>query len=300
MILNRTNSTNALLTAAALVVVVAGVKAAETIVVPFLLAAFVATMAGTPVFWLHRRRVPFGLAIAAVALALVVVLAGVGALVADAARAFVAQMPFYQERLLELTGGVTDMLRSIGIDLSGAPADAFDPGAVFSVAGNTLAGFGGVLSNGFLILMTVIFMLAEASSFPRKLRGVLSDPDGLSYFERVADNVKQYFAIKTAVSLGTGVTVWLFLSLLGVDFPVLWGVLSFMLNYVPNIGSIIAAVPAVLLALVQLGPIEAAFAAVGYVAVNLVFGNLVEPRFMGRGLGLSTLARIAHQLGGAG
>ena len=288
--MDSTRSTNALLIAAAFVVIVAGVKAAEAIMVPFLLAAFIATTAATPVFWLHRRRVPFGLAIAAVALALIIGLVGVGALVAESARAFLAQMPFYQERLLELAGGAIDMARSLGIDLSGAPVlETFDPAAVFAMAGNTLLGFGSVLSNGFLILLTVIFMLAEASSFPRKLRDVLSDPDDLPYFERVADNVNRYFAIKTTISVGTGVTVGVFLALVGVDFPVLWGLLAFMLNYVPTIGSFIAALPPVLLALVQLGPTHAAVAAAGYVVVNVLLGSVVEPRFMGRGLGLSTL-----------
>ena len=288
--MDRTRSTNALLAAAAFVVVVAGVKAAEAIMVPFLLAVFIATTAATPVFWLHRRGVPFALAIAAVAVGLIVALVGVGALVAEAARGFLAQMPFYQERLVELAGGTLDTLRSLGIDLSGAPVlETFDPAAVFAMAGNTLLGFGSVLSNGFLILLTVIFMLAEASSFPRKLRDVLADPSDLPYFERVADNVNRYFAIKTTVSVGTGVTVGVFLALLGVDFPVLWGLLAFMLNYVPTIGSFIAALPAVLLALVQLGPTHAAVAAAGYAVVNVVIGSVVEPRFMGRGLGLSTL-----------
>ena len=288
--MDRTRSTNALLAVAAFVVVVAGVKAAEAIMVPFLLAMFIATTAATPVFWLHRRRVPFALAIAAVAVGLIVALVGVGALVAESARGFLAQMPFYQERLVELAGGTLETLRSLGIDLSGAPVlETFDPAAVFAMAGNTLLGFGSVLSNGFLILLTVIFMLAEASSFPRKLRDVLADPSDLPYFERVADNVNRYFAIKTTVSVGTGVTVGVFLAVLGVDFPVLWGLLAFMLNYVPTIGSFIAALPAVLLALVQLGPTHAAAAAAGYVVVNVVIGSVVEPRFMGRGLGLSTL-----------
>ena len=101
--------------------------------------------------------------------------------------------------------------------------------------------------------------------------------------------MRRYLAIKSLMSLGTGAAVWLWLTILGVDYPVLWGLLAFLLNYVPNIGSIIAAVPAVLLALVQLGPAEAAWAAAGYLAVNVLFGNVLEPRFMGRGVGLSAL-----------
>ncbi|MCA9428815.1 MAG: AI-2E family transporter, partial [Candidatus Omnitrophica bacterium] len=146
------------------------------------------------------------------------------------------------------------------------------------------------LSNGMLILLTVIFILAEASSFPRKLREVMTNPDeSLPHFARFADNVNRYIGIKTTVSALTGLLVWLSLVLIGVDFPVLWGILAFLLNYVPNIGSIIAAVPAVILALVQMGVGSALLVTGIFVAINMVMGNVIEPRYMGRGLGLSTL-----------
>jgi predicted PurR-regulated permease PerM len=96
-------------------------------------------------------------------------------------------------------------------------------------------------------------------------------------------------AIKTLVSLATGVIVAIGLYVIGVDYPLLWGLLAFLLNYIPNIGSIIAAIPPVLLAMIQLGPMQALIVAGGFVVVNIVMGSIVEPRFMGRGLGLSTL-----------
>jgi predicted PurR-regulated permease PerM len=95
--------------------------------------------------------------------------------------------------------------------------------------------------------------------------------------------------IKANTSLLTGLLVWLWLSFIGVDFAAMWATLAFLLNFVPTIGSIIAAVPAVLLALVQLGLKEALLAMLGYMAINILIGNAVEPRVMGRGLGLSTL-----------
>ncbi len=95
--------------------------------------------------------------------------------------------------------------------------------------------------------------------------------------------------IKTLVSLATGIAIAIWLGVLGVDYAMLWGLLAFLLNYVPNIGSIIAAIPAVLLALVQLGVGSALLAALGFLVVNAAIGNVIEPRFMGRGLGLSTL-----------
>ena len=119
---------------------------------------------------------------------------------------------------------------------------------------------------------------------------MLKDPDkDLPYFYQFAENMNRYIAIKTSVSLATGLLATSCLWILGVDFPSLWGLLAFLLNYVPNIGSFIAAIPPLLLALIQLGPGAATGVAVGFFAINVFMGNGVEPRFMGRGLGLSTL-----------
>jgi predicted PurR-regulated permease PerM len=108
-------------------------------------------------------------------------------------------------------------------------------------------------------------------------------------FDNFTGTINRYMVIKTWMSLGTGVLVTIWLAILRVDYPVLWGLLAFMFNYVPNIGSIIAAVPAILLAFIQLGTTTAILAALGYIAFNVIIGNVIEPRFMGRGLGLSTL-----------
>ena len=276
---------------AALIVITAGLKAAEDLAVPFLLAAFIATIAATPMFWLERRRVPGWLAISIVMVAMIGILLGVGALVAQSAGAFTQKLPFYQERLTTLYGEAIAWLGGYGIELSRELLiENFNPSQALTMAGNTLAGLGGVLSNSFLIILTVIFILAEASSFPRKLRDVLRDADrSMPYFNRFAENVNRYIAIKTTVSLVTGLVITAYLAALGVDFAILWGLLAFLLNFVPAIGSIIAAVPAVLLALVQLGPGYALLAAGGYAVVNVGMGNVAEPRFMGRELGLSTL-----------
>ncbi|MGL4899754.1 MAG: AI-2E family transporter, partial [Shewanella sp.] len=107
--------------------------------------------------------------------------------------------------------------------------------------------------------------------------------------DRFLQSVNQYMVIKTLVSLATGVIVGVGLALIGVNYALLWAVIAFLFNYIPNIGSIIAAIPAVMLAFIQLGPAAAGGTAMLYIAANMVMGNFVEPKFMGRGLGLSTL-----------
>ena len=142
----------------------------------------------------------------------------------------------------------------------------------------------------FLLLLTVIFMLMEAQSLPRRLHLALADPQmRMSQLDRFLDSVNRYMAIKTLISLGTGLFAGVAVWLIGVDYAPLWGLLAFLLNYIPNIGSIIAAVPPVLLALLQLGPVGAAGVAAVYLFINFVAGNLIEPRVMGRGLGISDL-----------
>lgn len=111
----------------------------------------------------------------------------------------------------------------------------------------------------------------------------------LQQIDRFLQSVNQYMVIKTLVSLATGLIVGIGLAFIGVDYALLWAVIAFLFNYIPNIGSIIAAIPAVLLAFIQLGPAAAGGTALLYIGANMVMGNVVEPKFMGRGLGLSTL-----------
>jgi AI-2 transport protein TqsA len=280
-----------LLTAAACIVIIAGMKAATVILVPFLLSAFIAIISAAPMFWLQRKGVPATLAIVLVVLAILGMVVLVAALVGQSTHDFSKDLPLYQAKIKAQTGVLLTYLDKLGLDTKAmALTEVFDPGAAMKLAAAVLNGLGNMLTNGFLILMTVIFILLEAAGFPAKLQAIKGAPDAsLNRWEHFLNQVKQYMAIKTWVSLATGIIIAVWLAILGIDYPLLWGLLAFALNYVPNIGSIIAAVPALLLALVQVGVIKTLAAAGGYVAVNLIMGNAIEPRFMGRGLGLSTL-----------
>ena len=280
-----------LVTIASFVVVVAGMRAAEVIINPFLLATFIAIISASPMFWLKNKGLPTWLAILIVVLGILLIGAVISTMVGSSVRDFSKDLPVYQAKLKDLTATAITWLEKTGVQISRqAIIDVFNPGAAMNLAATVLNGLGNVLANAFFILMTVIFMLLEASSFPAKIKLALNDPDSsLSSFETFLETVKQYIAIKTWISIATGICITAWLALLGVDYSLLWGLLAFLLNYVPNIGSIISAIPAVLLAIVQLGPGKAMLVALGYIVVNIVMGNVLEPRFMGRGLGLSTL-----------
>lgn len=277
--------------AAALVIVVAGMKVAAPILVPFLLSVFISVVAAPPFFWLRGKKVPEFIAVLMVISAVIALGIFVAAMVGSSIDDFQSQIPFYQERLHQETVGLINWIKSMGVEV---PRDkvlgAFNPGVAMKMAAGMLSGLGGVLTNAFLILLTVVFILLEASGFAAKLRRASTHPDeSMQGVDMFLSTVQKYMAIKTWVSLATGATIAIYLSILGVDYPLLWGLLAFLFNYVPNIGSIIAAVPAVLLAFVQLGGGYAALTALGFLAANVIMGNVVEPRVMGKGLGLSTL-----------
>jgi len=276
---------------ACFVVVVAGMRAAAGILVPFLLAVFIAIIFTPPMFWLQKKGIPNWLAItlimAAILMLSILFIAFVGNSVTDFSNA----LPGYEKRLVSKVGFIVDWLNRHGVEISYKMfIGYFDPSVAMQLASKILKGLSGALTNAFLILLTVIFILAEAGGFPGKLRSALSDPDtSMERMGRFTQGVNRYLALKTVFSLATGLSIWIWLTILGLDYALLWGVLALLLNFVPNIGSFIAAIPAVLLAIVQLGPGYALLVAMGYLVVNIVIGSILEPRFMGDGLGLSSL-----------
>ena len=286
-----------LVAAASFVVVVAGLRAATTLILPFLVSVFLAIISLPLLNWLHRKKVPPPLAILFTVMAAVAVMAVMVLVVRQSVNEFAEVAPGYQARLQELVTSVVDGVQGLGqglgIQTSGLD-DFINPGVALDLMGGTLGAVAGLLSNTFLntflVLLTVIFILLEAAGFSRKLSAAFGDERvHLRPFERITRQVQNYLAIKTLVSLATGVAAGVLVWALGLDFPLLWGLLAFIFNYIPNLGSVLAGVPPVLLAILQLGSGRAAAVALGYLVINTVFGNFIEPTLMGRRLGLSTL-----------
>jgi predicted PurR-regulated permease PerM len=285
----RNPATRILNGVAAFVIIIAGMKASTGIVVPFLLSIFIAILASSPLFWLRRKGWPVGLALAAILLAIVGAMLLLGVLLGASLDGFSRALPSYQERLRDLISAAVTWAQAHGMDVSVERArEAFDPAKAVGMANNILSALGNLLGNAFLILFTVAFMLLEAATFPGKLLRIVGDTE-LTAPRQILDGVRRYIGVKSITSAATGICIGILTFLLGIDFPFLWAILGFLLNFVPTIGSIIAAVPAVLVALVQLGVGPAAMAALGYAVINVTFGNIIEPRVMGRVMGLSTL-----------
>jgi len=282
---------------AAFVIVIAGIREASDIVLQILVSVFAAVAVAPPIFVLQRKGVPFVVALGLVMAAAVGIIVGLASLVGSAAADFRDQLPFYEERVRGVLPRIEELLAEYGfsgeLGLIDSLRNLIDPGQVMSLTAGLFAGFGGLLADGFLIFIMVIFLLLEAGAFPVKLQAAFGDRGRtLSQFGELASSVNRYLVIKTWLSLGTGLLAGLLCAVFGLDFAILWGVLAFLLNYVPNIGSILAAVPPALLAIVQLGPGTALFILIGYMLINNILGNVVEPRLMGQGLGLSTFAVV--------
>lgn len=287
----QASGARALVCAAALIVVVAGLKAAATMLLPIIVALFLSLLCIPPMRRLEKIGVPSGVAIALVMAGATILVLLVTAVVGQSVAEFQSQVPAYSKRLDALVGDGVLWLAHRGVDISPSEVSSMiDTGAIMDLVARTASGFLSVMSNVLLVVLTMIFMLAEASGFRRKLALALGGEDAdLSNWTLISERVQKYLAIKAWVSLATAACALVLCLVIGVDFALLWALLAFLFNFVPNIGSVIAAVPACLLALLQLGSGPAIALAIGYTIINLVIGNVVEPKVMGRRLGLSTL-----------
>jgi len=276
--------------AAAFVIILWGINLAQPVLVLFLVAGFLATIGMMPLLWMERKGIPSAAAVIIVMATMVTLLLGVGVLVGASFSSFYDALPLYQSRLHELLIGFRTMLEKKGMTISEKILLGYvNPGMVMNLTASLFTSLSSILSNTLLILFTVMFILLEASSFPAKLRSALEKPQAdFRQVTRFFDEIKHYLVIKTLINLfgATLITVWL--TVLGVDFAVLWGFLAFLLAFVPTVGSIVAAVPAVLLALIQYGGGTAVLTAAGYLVIGIILGNVVEPKIMGRKLGMST------------
>lgn len=280
-----------LLIAASLVIIIYGVNQAQSVIALFLFSIFLALIATPPVLWLERKGVPSIVAVMSVMIVMIAIIVIIGGVVAESLTTFSEGLPIYQKRIQEELLALKPFLKSKNIIVTNKVLlEYVNPGPVMGLVVGLLTKLGSALSDILLILLTVTFILLEASSFPIKLRSVLGDPKrAFPQFTLFAGDIVRYVVIKTLVSLATGILIGLWLYSIGVNYPVLWGFLAFLLNYVPAVGSSVAAIPAVLLALIQLGVGSALLAMAGYMAVNFILDNLIETKLMGRRLGLSTL-----------
>ncbi len=284
------NALKMMLTVASFVIIIAGMKAAKDILVPFFFAIFISIITSSLLYWLNRKKIPMLLSLLFVSVSVLGAVFLMGLLLKSSIQDFTQSLPVYLEKLKHLEGMASAFIKRFEIPFSMEIMENVDPGAAMRFVSWILANLKSLLSNAFLIIITIVFILFEAASLPSKLNNALEGSRfTFNHIKEIMENINHYMVIKTYMSLATGALVTVWLMVMGVDYPVLWGLLAFIFNFVPNIGSIIAAIPAILLALVQAGYGTALITAGGYAVINISVSNFIEPKFMGSGLGLSTL-----------
>ncbi len=277
--------------AAAFVIIMAAINLAQAVVVLFLISFFLALLGTPPVLWLKEKHVPSGVAVLVVMTGMITILLLIGVQIGTSLSGFAAELPTLQVRIQEQIIQLSALLTSKGF----AVTDKFfmtyvDSEAVFKLTAGLLSGLSSVLWDTVLVLLTVTFILLEVSDFPVKLRAILGDPKQVfPQFTKYVVDMKRYMIVKTIINLSAGILIGVWMSILGVQFPVLWGFLAFLLHYIPNIGSVISAIPPAVLALVEIGLGAALLVIAGNLFVGFVVGSVIEPRLMGRKFGLSTL-----------
>ena len=290
-----------LVVAACVVVLVAGLRAASSIMIPFLVAVFIAAISLPVLTWL-QQRLPMIVAVLGTILMDLLVIALAGYLVGSTANQVAGEMGEIQSTLTEWIEDGGEWLEERGVpvanwragddSLSEALFSRFEPGFLVDFVNRTLRTTTAALSSFLVISLIVIFTLFEAATFGPKVRAAFGSAGAEARFARAMHEIQHYMGIKTVISLATGLLIGIWVGVLGVEFAVFWGLVAFVLNFIPNLGSIIAAVPTTLLAMVQIGVGRALLVALGYLVVNMVIGNFIEPPLLGRRLGLSTLVVV--------
>lgn len=284
-----------LVSIAAFFVVVAGLKAGANLLVPFLFALFLAILGVAPLSYLQDRKVPKAFAVLLITLFYVALFLVIAVLLKESVQEFSGELPFYRSRLEELTILLLNSrfvlwLQELGIEVSTSEAfNLIAPASLMELVGKMLNWGVSTISKLFFILIMIVFMLLEAADFRYKVKAAFGHNVDTTRFEDITGDVQKYLVIKTITSGLTGLLIFFWTMIMGVEFEVLWGMTAFFLNYIPFIGSFIAAVPAVLLALIESGFTGFVVVGIGYVVINIGVSNFLEPVLFGKRLGLSVL-----------
>jgi AI-2 transport protein TqsA len=282
-----------LVTAASAVIIIGGMHVAAPLV-NLILMAFLLAMSLTPLMELAIKK---GVkpALAVTLTVLVVVVGGLllSLIIGNSITRMIDVLPTYQPRLAEIRGSVVTFMAGWGIDASRLIAGAhLEPERIIEIAGGFLSAGLSIASSSLIVVLIMVFILIEASSTIVKIR-LGEKAGGIMYrYLLYGKEVRKYISIVSLSGLITAVGNTILLLILGVDFPLLWGVLSFFLNFVPNLGFIFSLIPPAGLALLVFGWQKALIVVIGFFIINSVSENVIKTRFMAKGLDVSLLLVI--------
>jgi AI-2 transport protein TqsA len=272
---------------AATVVVFVGMRLAAPILNPILFALVLALLFSPIYAWLRRHRIPTPLALVIMLVGLTLLFLGIAGILGVSIARFSGDIASYTSKLNGQLDDIQSLTKSLGVskvDLH----KALSPSALTSAIGTILSGVADFLSNLFLILVIVLFLLAEGPAMMNRLRASAgSDHPQVATLTIFGRNVVRQLGLRAIVNLVTGAGVTILLLVLRVDFPLMWGILAFFLSFIPWIGLPLAVAPAVILALAEHGLTNALLVIAGVIVINVLAENALSPMLMGRGLSIS-------------
>jgi AI-2 transport protein TqsA len=272
---------------AATVVVLVGMRLGAPILNPILFAVVLSLLFSPIYSWLLRRGLPAPVALVVMLVILTLLFVGLSFILGASITRFTERIGFYTTQLNGQVDSLDALLERLGLANVNLQ-DVVKPSALAGALGAVLAGISGFLSNLFLILMIMLFLLGEGQAMMNRLRASVAEGNlQVARLTTVGQSVVRQFGLRAIVNLVTGAGVTVLLLLLGVDFPLLWGILTFFLSFVPYIGLVIAVTPAVVLALAEFDVTRAVLVIAGVVVINILAENVLSPMMMGRGLNIS-------------
>lgn len=278
------------ITVAAVVITLWGIREGADMINALILGAIIVVSFMPVLNWLKAKGVPVIIAYILTLLAILTVLVLLFAFLVVAVNRLVESIPTYTAELEESLAELSQSLSSLNITQTdaGALIDFIEPGQILDYVASFLAGLVGAVSDVALIGLIVIFLLVDALSVPKKLAPYLGRGNlPIDRFSSFGVDIRRYVGITTIVGLVTGFFDTILFVIMGVDFPVLWGVFAFLLSYIPTLGFWIALIPPVILAFLESGWTAAVVVFLGIVIINGFAENVVKPKYMGEGLDLS-------------
>ena len=279
---------------AALIIIFAGIIYAKAIIAPILLALFISIICIQPITWLEKKRVPKWIAIIIVILGLILIFFGFISLIGGTLSFFLSNVSKYESTITAISNSTIQFLNDNGFNI---PEDQISkliqPERIQEFTSHGVKELIQILGSSFLIVLIILFILMEFGSFFIKAKAITNGSyQSILYFSTILRNIRHYLAIKTLICLAIGICIYISLVIIGVDYAFMWALLAGLMNYIPNVGSIIATIPTFLFALVQLGLGGALWSLGSFLIIHNVLGNFIEPKLMGKGLDLSALVVI--------
>lgn len=276
---------------ACIVVIIAGVKIASEIVIVLFLAIFISSIISTLIKILDKKHIPKIISYLLVLGFFTLISLLLAYIVNISLKDFITNLPTYEEKLQQTIVNIISLAENYGYSIDKKTIlDTLNLNSFFGITTNLIGSIGTFLSKFLLIIIGIGFILAESKSFEKKLKILFrKESDKIEHFKLFSNNIQKYFLVKTATSFLTGFLVAITLIFFDISYPILWGVIAMLFNFIPVVGSIIAAIPAILLSFLTSDLNTTLILIVLYLAINIFISNIIEPKFMGKELGLSPL-----------